>query len=60
MPVLELSFASGEASLSVRRFSVREAASALFTVSIWARSPNEDLDLGSIVGKPAGLRIASG
>ena len=60
MPVLELSFASGETSLSVRRFSVREAASDLFTVSVWARSPNEDLDLGSIVGKPAGLRIASG
>jgi type VI secretion system secreted protein VgrG len=60
MPVLELSFASGETSLSVRRFSVHEAASSLFTASIWARSPNDNLDLGSLVGRAAGLRVASG
>ncbi|MBK8256788.1 MAG: type VI secretion system tip protein VgrG [Polyangiaceae bacterium] len=34
--------------------------SALFSLSIWARSPNDDLDLEAIVGKPAGLHIQSG
>jgi type VI secretion system secreted protein VgrG len=60
MSILELSFASGESTLSVRRFSVREAMSGLFTVSIQARSPNDDLDLESIVGKPAMFRVVSG
>ncbi len=60
MPLLELSFASGESSLSVRRFSVEEALSSLFDVSIWARSPNPSLDLSEIVGHDASLRIASG
>jgi type VI secretion system secreted protein VgrG len=60
MPVLELSFAGGEASLSVRRFSVHEAVSALFTVSVWARSESPSVDLEAIVGKQASLRIASG
>ena len=40
MALLELSFASGETSLSVRRFSVHEAISSLFTVSVWARKGN--------------------
>ena len=40
MPVLELSFASGESSLSVRRFSVREAVSEPFVAWVWARSPS--------------------
>jgi len=60
MPELELSFASKESSLSVRRFVVHEALSAPFEVSVWARSPNEDLDLDSIAGKPAALRIMHG
>lgn len=60
MAVLNLSFEGGEASLSVRRFSVQEAISSLFTVSVWARSKNDSLDLDSIVGKAAGLRIVSG
>jgi len=58
--ILELNFASGERSLSVRRFSVHEAISSLFTVSIWARSESPSIDLESIVGKPASFRIASG
>ena len=37
MSILELSFSSGEDSLSVRRFSVQEAVSSLFTISVWAR-----------------------
>ncbi|MFO0761386.1 MAG: type VI secretion system tip protein TssI/VgrG [Byssovorax sp.] len=34
--------------------------SSLFSVSVWARSPNDDIDLESIVGKKAGLRTVSG
>ncbi|UQA61372.1 type VI secretion system Vgr family protein [Polyangium aurulentum] len=60
MSILELSFASGESSLSVRRFSVHEAISSFFTVSVWARAKNESLDLPSIVGKEAGLRVVAG
>src|SRR5690349_8460848 len=60
MPLLELTFESGETSLDVRRFDVHEAVSGLFTVSIRARSPNPDLDLESIVGKKASFRIVSG
>ncbi len=60
MPILELFFASGETSLSVRRFSVHEGVSSLFTVSVWARSPNQDIDLSVLVGDAAGLRVVSG
>ncbi len=60
MSVLELSFEEGETSLSVRRFSVHEAVSSLFTVSIWARAENPSIDLEAIVGKQASLRIVSG
>lgn len=60
MALLELSFASGETSLSVRRFSVHEAISSLFTVSVWARSPQQDLDLESIVGQQASLKLIDG
>ena len=55
MAVLALSFESGDDSLSVRRFVVHEAMSSLFDVSIVARSPNEDIDLDAIVGRPAGF-----
>ena len=60
MPILELSFAGGETSLSVRRFSVQEVVSSLFTVSVWARSESPSVDLEAIVGQPASLRIVSG
>jgi type VI secretion system secreted protein VgrG len=60
MAQLELSFESGEDSLSVRRFAVEESMSGLFSVSVWARSPNDDLDLESIVGKKASLHLSSG
>jgi len=55
MPILELLFESGEDSLGVRRFSVHESVSSLFDVSIIARSPNDDIDLESIVGKVGGF-----
>lgn len=60
MALLELSFESGDDSLSVRQFSVHEAMSGLFSVSVVARSPNDDIDFESIVGRKASLRIANG
>jgi len=60
MPTLELSFACEERSLSVRRFSIHEGISTLFTVSVWARSNDPSLDLSAIVGRPASLRVISG
>ncbi|HEY4118370.1 MAG TPA: type VI secretion system tip protein TssI/VgrG [Byssovorax sp.] len=60
MPQLDLTFESGESSLSVRRFSVHEAVSVPFTVSIWARSPNPAIDLTSLTGKAAGFVCSSG
>lgn len=60
MPVLDLSFASGESSLSVRRFAVREGISSLFDISIWARSTDPSIDLESLVGRPAGFRAVAG
>jgi type VI secretion system secreted protein VgrG len=44
----------------VRRFSIHEAVSQPFTLSVWARTENPAIDLGAIVGQPAGLRIISG
>ena len=60
MPLFEFTFASGEDSLSVRRFSVHEVVGAPFIASIWARSERADLDLESLVGKRASFRIQSG
>lgn len=56
---LELHFASGERSLSVRRFVIHEAVSSLFSVTVWALSPDPSLDLTALVGQPAGLRVKS-
>ena len=55
----ELTFSSGETSLSVRSFRIEDAVSKPFTVSVLARSPNQ-IDLESIVGRPAALRIDGG
>jgi type VI secretion system secreted protein VgrG len=60
MPILELSFAGGETSLSVRHFSVHEAVSSLFMVSVVARSESPSIDLEGIVGQPSSLRVVSG
>ena len=60
MPILELSFASKEDSLSVRRFAVREAISELFEITVLARSPHDEIDLESIVGQGAGFALNSG
>jgi type VI secretion system secreted protein VgrG len=60
MSVLDLSFASGETSLSVRRVQIHEGVSTLFTLSVWARSPSFDLDLESLVGQPAAFQLVHG
>ncbi len=60
MPVLELSFASKEDSLSVRHFAVREEISNLFEVDILARSPLDEIDLEAIVDHGAGFGMNSG
>jgi type VI secretion system secreted protein VgrG len=60
MSILELSFAGGESSLSVRRFTAHETVSAPFVLSVWACSTSPDIDLEAIVGKGAGLKIISG
>lgn len=60
MSLLELSFESKEVSLSVRRFAVHEAMSALFSVSIWARSSDDALDLETIVGRAASFKMDRG
>ncbi|XYI04262.1 type VI secretion system Vgr family protein [Sorangium sp. So ce1128] len=57
---MALSFESGESSLSVRRFTVTEGISTLWTASVLARSDDPSIDLESIAGKAASLRIASG
>lgn len=60
MTLLHLAFASAEPSLSVRRFSVHEALSSPFTLSIWARSGDPSLDLSPLVGHPAWFRADTG
>jgi len=60
MSELELSFASGETSLSVRQVTVSEGVSTLFEVAVVARSEDASLDLEAMVGKPAALRATSG
>jgi len=60
MSTFELTFQSGETSLSVRRIVVEEAISELFTVSVWAMSRRDDLDVESLVGLDASLRVQSG
>jgi type VI secretion system secreted protein VgrG len=60
MAELLLGFDSKEESLSVRRFAVSEEMSSLFSVAVWARSPDDDLDFETIVGKPAWFRLGTG
>lgn len=60
MSIQELWLEHGDGSLSVRRFSVHEELSSLFVASIWARSPNDDIDISTIVGKGARFRVSSG
>ncbi|HZF49488.1 MAG TPA: type VI secretion system tip protein TssI/VgrG [Polyangiaceae bacterium] len=60
MAMLELNFASGESTLSVRRFSIKEQMSNPFEVYVVALSPNDEIDMEAIVGKPATFSMAGG
>ena len=57
MSAFDLSFASGEDSLSVRHFSVSEGLSSLFEVSVTAVSPLDDIDFEPLVGQAASFVI---
>ena len=59
MPLADLTFASGESSLSVRSFRIEEAVSRNFTATVVARSPDQ-IDLDTLVGQGASLAIESG
>lgn len=54
---LQLTFASNEDSLSVRRFTVTEQLSGLFVIDIVARSEVVDLDLETLVGHGASFAV---
>jgi type VI secretion system secreted protein VgrG len=56
---LELSFASGESSLTIRSFSVEQRMSGLFEVAVVAVSPDDDVDLDALLGSGATLRLGS-
>jgi type VI secretion system secreted protein VgrG len=60
MSFFELQFDSGESSLTVRRFSIHEAVSTPFTVTVWVRSEDPAVDLSNIVGRAAIFRVRSG
>lgn len=57
MKQLDLSFVDQPDVFSVRRFSVREGLSQLFELEIEARSPADDVDFESFVGRPVSFRI---
>lgn len=60
MATIELSIALQDPSISVRHFSVHEAISELFAVSVLFRSRLPDIDLESVAGMDAALRIVAG
>ncbi|MEZ4302852.1 MAG: type VI secretion system tip protein TssI/VgrG [Polyangiaceae bacterium] len=57
MATTSLWFESGEGSLSVCEYSVVEGLSALFEITLVARSPDEALDLHAMLGRTAVFRI---
>lgn len=60
MAFFELNFDCGETSLTVRRFSIHEAVSTPFTVSLWVRSENPAVNIEAIVGQAAIFKVRSG
>jgi type VI secretion system secreted protein VgrG len=60
MDLAQLWLESGESSLSVRHFRVEEQMSGLFRARVMARSPDEGIELGSLVGRAASLRLVNG
>lgn len=60
MKRIELSFESKHKSLSVRRFSIREAMSAPFVIDLFARSSLPDIEIEPFLNKTATLTLRSG
>jgi type VI secretion system secreted protein VgrG len=60
MADLQLWIEGIEPSLSVRRVSVHEQLSGLFSLAIVARSPRPDLDLDAAIFQPATFSLAAG
>ncbi|HHH27727.1 MAG TPA: type VI secretion system tip protein VgrG, partial [Polyangiaceae bacterium] len=56
---LEISFDTVDDLLAVRRFSVQEALSELWDVTVLASTTNRDLALGKIIGQGAGFRVST-
>ena len=56
---LEISFESVDDVFHVRRFSIKESLSKLWSVSVIASSDNENVALTDIVGKGAGFRVSN-
>ncbi len=60
MAMLELLFESKEVAFSPRRFQVAESISDLFSVSVWARCENPDVDMETLIGKKAEFTVQDG
>ena len=59
MELLQLVFANGESSLSVRSFNVVEDINELFQIEIVARAPSADIDFENLIGQKVQFRMAS-
>lgn len=57
---LVLAFEAESVQISVRRFSVREGISQLFSVRLVGVSSDPNLDLEALVGRPALFQVAGG
>ena len=59
MPTLDLTTAIGS-PFDIRRFRVRESISRPFEIEVLAIAEEHNIDLESVVGQPASLRVDSG
>ena len=60
MEMVQLSFANGESSLSVRSFEVQESLSKPFQIDIVARAPSADIDFEALIGEGAHFVLHGG
>jgi type VI secretion system secreted protein VgrG len=60
MDALQLTFANGESSLSVRSFEVQESLSKPFQIDIVARAPSADIDFEALIGEGANFVLHGG
>ncbi len=58
MSSIALWFESGETALDARAFELHEALSTCFRSTVDAVSPDDDVDLDALVGRPASLTFA--